>query len=213
MNHGAELLTDRLTMLYKPFSVYADYRPWQSETAATLTNALRDSESSVELWYPITKRPFETVVASASLLPVVAYYLHKINEWRFVFQQCKVCGKDFLARSRHYELCSDDCRKVQAVEAKREYDERAKGDRLEHLDEASYYYWHNRLRKLRKGKTANPNAAASFKAAMDEFRREAKRRKGLVKRGEMRLAEYADWLIGQQHEADRLMETLKPKLD
>ena len=205
MNHGADMLTDKLSMLYKPFAVYADYRPWREEATAALSNALRDGESSVELWYPVAKRPFETVVAASSFQPVLFYYLHKVEEWRLVFQECKVCGKDFLARSRHYELCSDECRKNQAVTAKREFDDRAKGDRLEQLDEAAYYYWYNRLRKLRKGKAANPERAAAFKAAFDGFRKEAVRRKGEVKRGEVRINEFADWLIGQQDAADRLM--------
>lgn len=104
------------------------------------------------MWYPALKRSFEYVVASTSFLPVIAYYLHKIEEWGFVFQRCKVCGKDFLARSHHNELCSDKCHKKQAVGAKREFDERAKGDRLEQLYEAAYYYWYNRLRKLRREK-------------------------------------------------------------
>ena len=203
MNHGADMLTDKLSMLYKPFSVYVDYRPWRGEATKALSVALRDGESNVELWYPIAKRPFETVVAVSSLLPIIAYYLYKIGEWNFVFQGCKVCGKDFLARSRHYELCSDGCRKVQAVEAKREFDERAKGDRLEQLDEAAYYYWYNRLRKLRKA--ANPERTAAFKAAFDSFRKEAIHFKDEVKRGEIKFGEFAVWLIQQQDEADRLM--------
>ena len=206
MNHGADVLGNRLSMLCKPFHIYADYKPWRKEADAALTNAWRDGESQVELWYPAVKRSFETVVAASSLLPLIFYYLHKIDEWQLVFQKCKVCGKDFLARSRHFELCSDECRKQQAVVAKREFDERAKGDRLEQLDEAAYFYWYNRLRKLRKGKAATPNAAASFKAAFDEYRKEAVRRKGAVKRGESRLADYADWLAKQQNEADRLMD-------
>jgi len=205
MNHGADMLTDRLAMLYKPYAVYADYRPWRDEAAAALSNALRDGESGVELWYPVAKRPFETVVAVSSFLPVIFYYLNKVNEWRFVFQGCKVCGKDFLARSRHYELCSDTCRKEQAVTAKREYDERAKGDRLEQLDEAAYYYWYNRLRKLRKGKAANPEKAAAFKVAFDDFRKEAVRRKADVKRNKIKQSEFSSWLAAQQNEADRLM--------
>jgi len=159
-------------------------------------------------WYPITKRPFETVVAASSFLPVIFYYLNKVNEWRFVFQGCKVCGKDFLARSRHYELCSDACRKEQAVTAKREYDERAKGDRLEQLDEAAYYFWYNRLRKLRKGKAANPEKAAAFKVAFDDFRKEAVKHKATVKRNEASLGEFSVWLLTQQDEADRLMNEL-----
>jgi hypothetical protein len=205
MNHGADLLTDKLAMLYKPFRIYGDYRPWREEAAAALTNALRGGESGVELWYPVAKRPFETVVAFSSFLPVIFYYMHKIEEWGFVFQECKICGRDFLARSRHFELCSDDCRKKQAITAKREFDERAKGDRLEQLDEAAYYYWYNRLRKLRKGKAANPDKAAAFKAAFDIFRKEAVRRKASVKRGETKQSEFSDWLIRQQDEADRLM--------
>ena len=160
----------------------------------------------MELWYPVGKHPLETVVTASSFLPLIFYYLHKIDEWRLVFQKCKICGKDFLARSRHYELCSDECRKQQAVTAKREFDERAKGDRLEQLDEAAYFYWYNRLRKLRKGIAANPNAAASFKAAFDEYRKEAVRRKANVKRGESLLADYAGWLVLQQNKADRLID-------
>jgi hypothetical protein len=206
MNHGADMLTDKLSMLYKPFAIYGDYKPWCDEAAAALSKAIQDGESGVELWYPVAKRPFETVVAVSSFLPVIFYYLNKVNEWRYVFQECKVCGKDFLARSRHYELCSDECRKEQAIAAKREFDERAKGDRLEQLDEAAYYYWYNRLRKLRKGKAANPERAAAFQLEFYIFRKEAIQRKATVKRGETRLNEFADWLIAQQNTADRLME-------
>jgi len=208
MNHGADMLNDRLAMLYKPFDIYADHKPWCKEADGALTNAWQDRESQVELWYPVAKRSLETVVAAASLLPLIFYYLHKVEEWQLVFQKCKVCGKDFLARSRHFELCSDECRRQQAVVAKREFDERARGDRLEQLDEAAYYYWYNRLRKLRSGKAADPNVTASFKAAFDAYRKEAVRRKGAVKRGELKLADYSDWLIHQQDEADRLLVRL-----
>jgi hypothetical protein len=205
LNHGADLLIRRLSALYRPFFLYGDNRPWQEEATAALSKVLREEEAAVELWYPVLKRSFECVVASASFLPLIAYYLHKIQEWGFVFQKCKVCGHDFLARSRHYELCSDECRKVQAVEAKREFDERAKNDRLEQLHEAAYYYWYNRLRKLRRGKAADTEKAAVVSAAFKEFRKEAVKRKGQVKHGEMKLTDFSSWLIEQQEEADRLM--------
>ncbi len=138
-------------------------------------------------------------------LPVIAYYLHKIEEWNLVFQSCKVCGNDFLARSRHYELCSDECRKVQAVGAKREFDERVKSDRLEQLHEAAYYYWYNRLRKLKRGNTADTEKAAVVSVAFKEFRKEAVRLKRLVKEKEMPLPEFSAWLAEQQNGVDRLM--------
>ena len=123
-----------------------------------------------------------------------------------MFQRCKVCGRDFVARSRHYELCSDGCRKKQAAEAKREFDERAKGNRLEQLYDAAYYYWYNRLRKLRREKAANPEKAAAVGEAFKAFRKEAVKRKAEVKCVKMKLNDFSSWLIEQQNEFDRLMD-------
>jgi hypothetical protein len=204
MKNGDDILTDKLFVLYRPFDIYAHNKPWKLNSAsAVMTDAVRDGESGVELWYPVVKRPFETVVATSSLLPIISYYLHRIEEWRFVFQRCKVCKGFFLARSGHYELCSDKCRKVQAVEAKREYDERVKGSSLEQLDEAAYFYWYNRLRKLRK--TANHEKAAAFAEGFNTFRKEKTRRKGLVKSGEMKESDFFGWLAVQQGVADGLV--------
>ena len=47
LNHGADLLTERLAMLYKPFTVYADSKPWHDETKNALTAATLDGESAV----------------------------------------------------------------------------------------------------------------------------------------------------------------------
>jgi hypothetical protein len=226
MNHGADLLTDRLFMLYKPFHIYAGYKPWRDEAIETLNHAVRDGESNVELWYleqpedmsirlksaHTKKKQLEIIVASTSFLPVIFYYLHKIEEWGYVFQRCKVCGAHFLARSRHFELCSDKCRKAQAVEAKRGYDERTKGDRLEQLDESAYNYWYNRLRKLKKGDAANSEKASVVKTEFNIFRKEAIRRKNMVKNGDMTISEFAGWLVKQQDVVDNLMGELNQKL-
>ena len=201
-----DAFTGKLHMLYKPFQVYEKYRPWHELAVTDLSYAIPREESAVELWYPLAKRPFETVVTSSSLLPIIFYYMHKIAEWGFVFQQCKICDAYFLARSRHYELCSDECRKKQAVTAKKEFDERTKGDRLEQLDEAAYYYWYNRWRKLKKGKAANPEKAAAFKVELDAFRKEAVKRKAEVRSRKIAFADFSAWLVEQQGVADKLME-------
>lgn len=206
MNHGADLLTERLNLLFRPFFLYTEHKPWQEESAATLSRTIHEGESQVELWYPMKKRFFEVVVAVSSLLPVVSYYLCKLEEWGLVFQECKVCGQFFTAKSRHYELCSDACRRVQAVSAKREFDERARGDRLEQIDETAYNYWYTRLRKLKNGKNADSEKAAVVKAAFDAFRKEAVARKAAVKRAEMKLSEFSSWLALKNDEVDRLME-------
>jgi hypothetical protein len=205
MDHGADLLTEKLNLLFRPFFLYTDRKTWQEESAVALSRVIHEGESQVELWYPMKKRLFEVVVAVSSLLPVISYYLCKLEEWNLVFQECKVCGKYFAAKSRHYELCSDACRRVQAVTAKQEFDERARGDRLEQLDETAYNYWYTRLRKLKKGKNADSEKAAVIKVAFDAFRKEAVARKAAVKRCEMKFSGLSGWLALMNDETDRLM--------
>jgi hypothetical protein len=77
------------------------------------------------------------------------------------------------------------------LESKREFDERAKGDRLEQLHENAYNYWYNRLRKLKKGNAADPERAAVVGAAFKVYRREAVKRKTAVKNGEMSFSDFA----------------------
>jgi len=206
-NHGTDLLNSNLFTLYKPFRVYAEHKPWHDESTAALSVALQNGESAVELWYPVKKRMFETVVTSSSFLPIIFYYTHKIKEWKFVFQQCKICDAHFLARSRHYELCSDECRKKKAATAKKEFVERTKDDKLEKLHENAYQYWYNRLRMLQKGKRANVENAAAFNIKFADFRKEAKKRKSMVKRREMEFTDFENWIFQQYSEADRLMDS------
>ena len=139
--------------------------------------------------------------------------MNKVEEWRFIFQECKVCGNYFLARSGHYELCSDKCRKVKSTQAKREYNERLKDDALTQAYESAYQYWFNRWRNLKNGKNANADAAVAFKAEFDIFRAEAKKRKKVAKRNKAEEKAFTDWLFQQQGEADRLVEKLAPKVD
>ena len=94
-------------------------------------------------------------------------------------------------------MCSDDCRKKQAVEAKR--------DRLEQMYEAAYYHWYNRLRKLKCGKTADLEKVAVVGEAFKIFRKEAVKRKGMVKQHEMEPADFYAWLAEQQDIVDQLM--------
>ena len=128
-----------------------------------------------------------------------------------MFQQCKICGKDFVAKSRHYELCGDECRRVQALENKREFDKRAKDDKLEQLHENAYNYWYNRLRKLKKGNAADPERVAAVGTAFKVYRKEAVKRKTAVKSGELSFSDFATWLIEQQNAVDALMRETNKK--
>jgi len=213
LNHAADVLMERLSALYRPFILYAERRPWEELAPDALSAAIRDADNEVSLWYPAQKRAFEVVAAYSSLLPVIQYYLHKLGEWGYVFQKCKICGRHFAARSRHYELCGDECRRMQAAENKREFDERANGDKLEQLHESAYNYWYNRFRKLKKGTAADPEKAAAVGAAFKEYRKEAVRRKTAVKNGELSLSEYSTWLAAQQNAVDAMMGERRAEMD
>ncbi|MCL2049555.1 MAG: hypothetical protein FWG87_12620 [Defluviitaleaceae bacterium] len=246
LNYGAARLSERLFTLYKPFQVYDTSKPWQAEAPAALSTASHDGESNIELWHieepsgrkklrvassRLAKPRIEVIVACSSFLPIIFYYMNKVEEWRLVFQRCKVCGGYFLARSRHYELCSASCRKLKAVEATREFNERAKNDECQKLYYATYQFWFNRLRKVQKSGCAACNfgnlscqaeqhheeqlpsiqktaeAAAIYKEAFGDFRKEAKKRKAAV-RSKEQLDDFRDWLFRQQCEAEFLLTQL-----
>lgn len=78
--------------------------------------------------------------------------MNRLNDWGLCFRQCKVCGKYFLAKSQRYELCSDKCRKAQALQNKREFDERARENNYDLLYKNECQNWRN---KINKSKTAN----------------------------------------------------------
>ena len=206
LNHGTDLLIQRLSLLYRPFFLYSEYKPWQEEMSAALSQAIHDGESQVELWYPVNKRPFECVIAYSSLQPLIFYYLHKINDWNFVYQKCKICGKFFLARSRHYELCSNECRRIQAIQAKQEFNERAKENDYEQKHDNAYQYWYNRLRRLKREKNPDIDKIKTVSEAFRIFKKEAVKHKNMVKLGKMKPKEFSDWLFSQQIEVDKLMD-------
>jgi endogenous inhibitor of DNA gyrase (YacG/DUF329 family) len=159
----------------------------------------------VQLWYPVKKRAFECVVASSSFLPIIFYYLNRIEEWGLIFQRCKICKNHFLTTSKHFGLCSDKCRKITAAQAKREYDERNKGDKVESTYENYYQYWYNRLRKLKRN-NAHDEEVAVFSEAFNKFKKGAVKRKAEVKNGKLKYAEFTTWLAGQQSIVDKMVK-------
>jgi hypothetical protein len=203
---GSDIFLGRVAKLYKPFFVFS--RLWETKATKVLSTALFAEESQVELWYSSTKRTVERsecIVAHSSMIPLIFYYLKRIEEWGLVFQQCKICGIHFLTTSKHFELCSDDCRKITAVQAKQQYDERNKGDKVEAIYENHYQYWYNRLRKLKRNNSPDEEIAA-FSEAFNKFKKGAVLRKSKVKIGKLKFAEFTSWLVEQQDIVDGLVK-------
>ena len=122
--------------------------------------------------------------------------MNRLNDWGLCFRQCKVCGKYFLAKSQRYELCSDKCRKAQALQNKREFDERARENNYDLL-------YNNKSQK-----TANfpIERLEEMKNAFDLFKKEALQRKKAVKAGATSPTEFTDWLYQQSNMILKLSE-------
>jgi hypothetical protein len=95
---------------------------------------------------------------------------------------------------------------VQAVQAKRDFDEKAKGDKLAQYYETTYFYWYNRLRKLKRPRNSDVDKISAVSEAFKAFRKEAIKCKGMVKRDKMKVADFTSWLEKQKQEVDRLMK-------
>jgi len=95
---------------------------------------------------------------------------------------------------------------VQAVQAKRDFDEKAKGDKLAQYYETTYFYWYNRLRKLKCQQSPDGEKISTVSETFKVFRKEAIKRKGMVKRDKMKVADFTSWLEKQKEEVDKLMK-------
>lgn len=166
-----------------------------------------DKDTGKAIRFDLTRRDMtECVSAYHSFYPLLIYYMNRLSEWGLNFCKCKVCDKVFLAQSLRYELCSDKCRKQQALQNKREFDERAKGNDYDHQYKNECQGWRNVLNKAKKTPGFPPERLAAMQAAFESFKKEALQRKTLVKNGQSSLKEFRDWLVRQKSIILDLME-------
>ncbi len=162
----------------------------------------------LDLWYPDQRLETECVAAYSSFYPVLIYYMNRISDWGLHFCKCKVCGKTFLEKSLRYELCSAKCKKVQAKQNKREYDERARENHYDLLYKNECQNWRNKINKAKKDPSFSPERMKEIETAFTEFKAEALRRKKQVKQKETSPQEYESWLFGQSHIIQNLVDIL-----
>ena len=124
---------------------------------------------------------------------------HRLNDWGLCFRQCKVCGKYFLAKSQRYELCSDKCRKAQALQNKREFDERARENNYDLLYKNECQNWRNKINRVKNTAGFPADRLEKIQAAFSDFKKEALQRKKAVKTGTASPKEFTDWLYQQSN--------------
>ena len=157
----------------------------------------RSADARLDLWYPAGRQTEECVAAYVSFYPLIIYYLNRLREWGLYFRKCKVCGKIFLAPSQRYELCGDKCRKAQALQNKRDFDERARENNYDLLNKNECQSWRNKIKKAEKLPGFPPKRLKMMRAAFDAFKKEALIRKKAVKAKTASPKEFSDWLFQQ----------------
>ena len=141
----------------------------------------------------------ESVSAYASLYPLITYYLNRLNDWGLCFRKCKVCGRIFLAKSQRYGLCGDKCRKKQALQNKREFDERARKNNYDLLYKNECQNWRNKINKAKKTAGFPADRLEEMLTAFEAFKKEALKRKKAVKEKTASPKEFTDWLYQQSN--------------
>lgn len=136
------------------------------------------------------------------------YYLNRLKDWGLCFRQCKVCSRFFLAKSQRYELCSEKCRKAQALQNKREFDERARENNYDLLYKNECQNWRNKINKAKKNDRFQAEKLEEMNCAFEAFKKESLRRKKMIRTGESSAKEFADWLYQQASIIIELTENL-----
>lgn len=148
----------------------------------------------LDLWYPDQTQKAECVAAFHSFYPLLIYYMNRISDWGLHFCKCKVCGKIFLAKSLKYELCSDKCRKKQALQNKREFDERARENNYDREYKNECQHWLNQIHKYEKSADFSADHLQKLKDEFSAFKKEALQKKKLVKQKQASSSEFSSWL-------------------
>lgn len=154
-------------------------------------------DTRLTLWFPDNNRSTECASVYSSFYPLIIYYLNRLNDWGLCFRQCKVCDKYFLAKSQRYELCSEKCKKAQALQNKRDFDARAKENNYDLLYKNECQNWRNKINKAKKTAGFPSDRLEEMQAAFTTFKKEALQRKKAVKEKTASPKEFMDWLYQQ----------------
>ena len=79
-----------------------------------------------------------------------------------------------------YELCSDKCWKQQALQNKREFDEKSRNNGYNHQYKNEFSGWRNVMNKAKKSPGFPPERLAAMQEAFEAFKREALRQKSII---------------------------------
>ena len=94
---------------------------------------------------------------------------------------------------------SDRCRKAQALQNKREFDERARENNYDLLYKNECQNWRNKIKRIKNTAGFPADRLEKIQAAFVGFKKEALQRKKAVKTGTASPKEFTDWLYQQSN--------------
>ena len=140
----------------------------------------------------------EVAVVTYDLLPLAMWYMRKIYDKGYYLQECRLCGKTFLAKTATIEvLCGKRCKKENARQLKWEFLERTKDVGYEQAYKNKYMYWYNRLKNYDK----NGKEYSKF----NDFRNKAVAMKKQIKKSEIAEQDFLNWLYSHRDIVDEMV--------
>ena len=160
-----------------------------------------------QTWYSREQRKGTYLIIENSYFPAILYYLGHLRDWGICICKCCNCGRIFLAPSKHYSLCSEDCRKEKGRQNKREFDARARENKYDMDYKNASQRMRYQMKKLRKKGNVPEDKLAQIKTCFKLFRAEAvKRKKQIENDGDYKA--FVDWLFEQEREFEKRREEI-----
>lgn len=175
-------------------SVDAAWNTVQREINGAVQSSI---EQRLALRYAAKSRGEEWLLITESFYPALQYYLRKLMDWGQCLCRCSVCNSVFIADSRHYSLCSEDCRRTQNRLNKQRFDEKGKENGYDQAYKNTCQRMRNGLKRIEMP-DMRQEAEAWFKA----FRKEATGRKKHITDHEATKA-FMNWMFEKEREFDR----------
>lgn len=166
-----------------------------------------ENDTKACIWYPGKRRDAEYLIVEDSYVPAIWYYLNHLRDWGLCFCKCDNCGKVFLAPSRHYSLCSEDCRKEKSRQNKREFDARARENKYDIDYRNAYQRMHNWLNRLCKVEGISVERREYVESSFKTFCAEAIQQKKKIKT-QADYKAFVNWLFEQERVFEKLCEVL-----
>ena len=104
------------------------------------------------------------------------------------------------------DLLRDESRKVQALQNKREFDERARENNYDLLYKNECQNWRNKINRVKNTAGFPADRLEKIQVAFSDFKKEALQRKKAVKTGTASPKEFTDWLYLQSNVIVELTE-------